>query len=788
MNIFSKKQVLTDRKRRECHRICHSAALLCLLWTAPSAAQTGAVSSPIGPAAASDSVHYEYEADRVEYDFQTRRVVLIGNAVFRYREMELSAGRIVVDRRAQRLEAEALPDSTGEKRIGLPHFTRGREYFSGSEMVYGLETGHGRVRGGRAVHQRKYYHGEDILLNNQRELHARDLSISTCEKDHVHYDFLCGDLKVLENDKAIARSVTFRIGPLPVAWMPFYVFPIKASGRQSGLLTPSVGSNSRYGVHVGNLGYYLAPSEYWDATLRATLRERGGFLLDSRFVYAVRSRLRGSVDFSFENGSLSGTSIRNWRLNLYHQQRLNPTLNIRGSGNFTSSASFDRRNSNNLYQFLNQQLRSSFSLDKQWTESNRSLDASLTYYRDQDNNRNSFQGFPRLSFRQGRRAILGGPSGTFGVDRPWYQSIYYSFSGDLDTDFTRTPNPVNNTHNLTLGTRLFLNSQHRPFGWLDFTPSLAIGQTSSRNNQDRPTRRESYIASVSSSTTLYGIFRPRIGRIRGIRHRMQPQVDFRYSQLARVEGGTLGFGGKRIWGDPRRSLNMALGNTFEIKTETEGKERRSTFATARLSTGYDFDLPGQKWQPLRTTVSVKPNRRVDIRMRMAHELYNDQGRFSLLSPRLRSFSVTSNFRFRGRTERAAPDTERRPGFPTRTTDFGFERDLYGEFDDVTQPWRFTLAHYFDLQKRFGTTQKRSWIKASYGFNPTQSWRFDYAINYDMVRRDITAQNLSIYRSLHCWEARFSWYPTGFNRGFYFKINIKDIPQIKFEHRRGGFGV
>ncbi|MDE0462044.1 MAG: hypothetical protein OXH93_06540, partial [Caldilineaceae bacterium] len=68
-------------------------------------------------------------------------------------------------------------------------------------------------------------------------------------------------------------------------------------------------------------------------------------------------------------------------------------------------------------------------------------------------------------------------------------------------------------------------------------------------------------------------------------------------------------------------------------------------------------------------------------------------------------------------------------------------------------------------------------------------RIDYSINIDVLPdAKISAQSLSLYRDLHCWEARFSWYPAGFNKGFFFKINIKDIPQIKFEHRRGGFGI
>ena len=84
-----------------------------------------------------------------------------------------------------------------------------------------------------------------------------------------------------------------------------------------------------------------------------------------------------------------------------------------------------------------------------------------------------------------------------------------------------------------------------------------------------------------------------------------------------------------------------------------------------------------------------------------------------------------------------------------------------------------MTHYYDLRKQPAKVT-RSWLKADFGFNPTRAWRISYGLNYDIEGRKLTAQNLSVYRDLHCWEARFSWHPTGFNSGFYFKINIKGI--------------
>ena len=726
-----------------------------------------------------------FDADEVVYRVRDEQVELVGNATLRYRNIALKAGHITYDQNTRTVTARALPDSTGAKTLGLPQFTRGAERISGAYMRYNLDTERGRVRTGRASHQRKYYRGAQIALEGQDALNAYDLSLSTCDRDHVHYDFSCKNVRILQNDKAIGRSVTFRIGPVPVFWVPFFVFPVK-QGRQSGLLTPGVGNNSRDGIFVRNLGYYFASSDYWDATVKGTFRERGGFLLESRGAYAVRNKFSGAVDLGYDRNTSATGTAHDWRVNLQHQHRLNATTNIRGRGQFSTSTSFDRRNSDNLYRYLNQQLRSSLSFDKRWPESGRSIDGSLTYYRDLNKKTNSFQGFPRIGFRQPRRRIFGGEDSATG---PWYRAFYYGFSSNLGNNFTRNPDPTSNTARISLQNLLTVNSQHRPMGWLDLTPSLNLSEELIRSDADSTTRRTSYSAAIATGTTLYGIFQPHLGRLRGIRHRLHPQINFNYSQTGSIFGGAFGFGGNRKWHDARRSVNLSIGNTLELKTQRGDDFHRFTLATLNISTGYDFDAPAQKWRSLRTRASLKPDSRVDVRIAMTHRLYDDAGARSLLHPRLQNLTVTSNFRFAG--GRADPRTQASHFSTPRDysdADFGFERDLYSDFSG-TGPWRFNLSHHIAMRRFGATSSKTSWIKADLGVNPLQMLRIDYAVNVEILPDvNLSAQSLSLYRDLHCWEARFSWYPTGFNKGFFFKLNIKDIPQIKIEHRRGGFGI
>ena len=56
--------------------------------------------------------------------------------------------------------------------------------------------------------------------------------------------------------------------------------------------------------------------------------------------------------------------------------------------------------------------------------------------------------------------------------------------------------------------------------------------------------------------------------------------------------------------------------------------------------------------------------------------------------------------------------------------------------------------------------------------------------YDIENKTMVFQRVVINRDLHCWEANISWIPGGIQEGFYFKVNIKNIPDVKIEKRRG----
>ena len=95
------------------------------------------------------------------------------------------------------------------------------------------------------------------------------------------------------------------------------------------------------------------------------------------------------------------------------------------------------------------------------------------------------------------------------------------------------------------------------------------------------------------------------------------------------------------------------------------------------------------------------------------------------------------------------------------------------------PWSFALAA---SARRSSDTRKFTNIFAngSLDLQLTPSWRVSYSAAYDFDRRQLSSQDYSISRDLHCWEARFV---RRYNNGsweYYFRIGVKDLPEVYLE--------
>ena len=87
--------------------------------------------------------------------------------------------------------------------------------------------------------------------------------------------------------------------------------------------------------------------------------------------------------------------------------------------------------------------------------------------------------------------------------------------------------------------------------------------------------------------------------------------------------------------------------------------------------------------------------------------------------------------------------------------------------------------------------KTLWVQPILQLQLTEKWRLTYSGQIDMINNNIISHNMYLYRSLHCWEFGFKWWPSGANSGFLLNIRVKspNLRDIKIKTSGGSlFGL
>ncbi|MCC7262561.1 MAG: LPS-assembly protein LptD [Candidatus Latescibacteria bacterium] len=739
---------------------------------------------------------FSYQAERVRSAGDS--IVLEGQASVVHQSARLEAARIVYWRQRELVEAWGRQDSAGAW-SGLPVLKRGSETLQGRHILYDLKDTSGTIQVGRVAYDKGYYAGQQIQARTEKEFLVRQGSYTTCDQEEPHFDFYSPRIKVMAGDMAVARPVYFRLEQHRLFWIPFYVFSLRQD-RQSGVLTPGFGRRPlSYGSaqsewELRNLGYYLAPSEYWDLALSADLRQRTGWLARARLNHAWRYHWNGEIETRLENRQQGSSSQLEWWTNIRHNQELGPTASLRASGTFQSNKDFGRNNSTDLQERLNRTLRSNLSFTKRWAGGHTfSLNASQT--RNLDTQRSEIV-FPELSLRSARKALWSSGREAKTAKAPWYKDWFYEGSGKVRHQRRRAPGEQTNRTGADLS--LGLSGQQRPFPWLSFSPTLSENWTDPdlghAGPQARGVRSERLNAGLALTQTYYGLFYPRVWRLTALRHVLKPSATLNYQAAHTDTGEVFGLGGPGASWKQERQLALRLDNTFWAKWLKGEEEAKVRLAQLNLSTNYALDRQRRPLSPLLTSLSLGAGQHLDTRLSLRSEFYDTRDHFQLW-PRLQQFEVTSSLRFTGQQKKAgSAEHEADTGFSRDSGSlggegFGFESGLQS---DIRRPGRgrqLQLSHYYSRSRSAASTLTRSWLRSALGFNRGR-WRCDYSLNYDLRApgvalldsRRVNAELLSLQREFHDWTFTFNIKPSSFthDRAFYFKFQFKDIPQLQFE--------
>jgi hypothetical protein len=346
---------------------------------------------------------------------------------------------------------------------------------------------------------------------------------------------------------------------------------------------------------------------------------------------------------------------------------------------------------------------------------------------------------------------------------------------------------------MVLDNFLTLSAPQKLLGWLVLNPQFNWQETwyhiLKTNLSDAfpvsgnsSARRGTYSTSLSAGTTIFGTFSPHIGKLVGIRHVMTPNLSFVWQPEFNGKREYLSYTGRGGSGGKQKAMSFSLNNLFQIKTKSlsDGKEleRKLDLFNLNFNSGYNFLAKEHKLSNLSSTLRSTAIKNVDLSFSASHDFYDlKTGKLKLLSPRWIYYSLDAGVHFQGSWQESKGKIGEELEGSASSPEY-----LQAPSEKVTQTWSLSISHRFSKTRGGPENQ---WVSLSLRLPLTRKWLLNYLNRYDFAEKKITEQTFEFYRDMHCWEGRFTWIVNGYRQGYYFRINIKALPEIKIEKGRGG---
>ena len=259
------------------------------------------------------------QAREIDYDYVNHRVAAVGNVQIYYGGSVLEADRVIYDQTTKRLHAE------GNVRLTEPggNITYGNimdlsdDYRDGFVDSLRLEapdqTRLAAVRAERTA-------GNYTVLHN-----SVYTACAPCKDDPKRPPLWQVKAARIIHDQG-EKMIYFEDAHLeffgkPIAWLPYFSAPDPTVKRKTGVLMPSINSNSNYGIAV-EIPYYWALAPDYDLTLAPMMTSKQGLLLESEFrqrllngAYSIRAAGIYQLDKGqfTPSGGVAAPGYRDWR-------------------------------------------------------------------------------------------------------------------------------------------------------------------------------------------------------------------------------------------------------------------------------------------------------------------------------------------------------------------------------------------------------------------------------------------------------------------------------------------
>ncbi|HPF35803.1 MAG TPA: putative LPS assembly protein LptD [Candidatus Krumholzibacteria bacterium] len=763
----------------------------------------------------------DYSGGQGLFQLADKRIVLRRDARLLYGSIDLKAQDIRLETGTRELYA-----------TGTPLLVDGGEKIAGRDMAYDFGNRTGAVKNGVTSMDGYFYVGRHIKRFGDGELKIRGGKMTSCDLDRPHYHFWADKMKIKMDDKVVAKPIVLKVGEVPLFALPFF-FKSLQSGRRSGILFPTFdfGWGSRTGRYIRDWGYYWATNDYTDFTVRGDWNERSELTWQISNRYIKRYAFQGDVRYSRRStlGSQAGT--RQWQFFWNHNQpALFDVYNFKADVRMSSTTIERTDLLNDVGQeVINGQQVSNVNVSRRWSFGSGNVSFKREEYVNAadtllaTNKRLSTQAFPSLAVSFTNRP-LASPSraGSGGFLRDLLSNTYFQHSYGASRQVT-TFETTRSTLDRANG-NMSLTVTPPTVSVFNVSTGLTAGFTYARNDtagalydedadamvpiaSEVETTTKSLAVKSDVSTTLYGLFRARVGSLRAVRHTLRMSASHRWRpELDGVQTAD-------------QSVSLSMGNRFDLKFRAAETDSGETYRKLdgvvdwSLNTTYDPDLEKKdRWGDIGSVLSLKPgsSRYLNVSVTNSYDPYamhmkQTTFRYSL------DFSGRFDTGGRSREDKrernaamaalaaadslgAAPVTDEpdpwQPEEAERADDFGG----YGAFEDQEQksgddqtaggrfiPWRLSSSLSYSKNHVSDVLTARMSLNASVTL--TRAWSASWRGSYDFQTGLLTSQTWNLERDLHCWNMRFSRSVSSVDSQFGFIISLRAISDIKVTRGR-----
>ncbi|WKK67001.1 putative LPS assembly protein LptD [Lutimonas zeaxanthinifaciens] len=589
--------------------------------------------------------------DYLSNDFINQRATLYDEAELYYQDIELKAGKIIIDYKNSLAIATGIFDTAGVY-IQRPQFTQGQQASTQDSLIYNFENKKALIYNSRTEQQGMIITGDISKKENDSTFYINRARFTTSQKENPDYYVQTNNIKIVPDSKIVGGMSNLVISDVPTPLiLPFFYSPL-TSGRASGFIIPTWGQNNNQGYFLQNGGYYFAVNDYFDLALLGDIYTNGSWGLRAESNYNLRYKFTGNFSFRYENlinsqkGFPDYSKANNFFIRWSHSQSTtsNPTSRFSASVNFGSSSFFQESiNESSSPYYLTNTFASSVSYYKKFVGTPFNLNASATHTQNTNTERIDMN-LPSLVLNMDRIYPFAPKSGS---KKNPIQNIGVTYAMNAQNRISTTDEEFGTAKmfdEAQTGVRhdISMSTNAKVLKFVSLAPTIVykdvwyfktidkywddeINEVVTDTINGFDTYRE-YSAGISAGTTVYGMFNFKKGRLKAIRHVMRPSISYSYRpdfsqyydeyqasidpedlrEYSRFENG--------LYGAPSRnessSIGMALNNTLEAKVdpkdgeEDEEPRKVKILNNLNFSTSYNIAADSLNWSPLRMTAGT----------------------------------------------------------------------------------------------------------------------------------------------------------------------------------------